>query len=418
MLLLCQAQVTSAQDEGELTPIPPTDTEPAATVEEVIAEGEAIRVNDSTNENPEAARIAERQRQEGQTAPDEQAPSWELDLYGSVRLHAINTYNIEDDRTDHKLGDGASRIGVSGSWEIKENWDVFGRLESGFDVLDTFTSKGQGSDDGQIRLANIGLDSEHVYLKLGKSWSAYYTVAGAADRFAIFGGDATGAYNAGTDGGASGTGRADDSLQTNFYIDTKNWASIKPFNVNLQYSLGQPIPEVKGEDYDYNWGLSAWLENDSRVGVGLAYHRAAVENPEAAAVRAAGIERDATAASIAFKSYGNKWLASLVLSKLDYIETTDRNLYFQGKGAELFAQWQFARDFWLVGGGNWLIPDDDQTLAGDYQVKYGVVGVHYSIDSFNRMLYVEWKDDHSRLTDGRSLKNEFTLGIRWDLGYE
>ena len=414
-LFLLLLNCISAKADDELTPIESQDLEPAATVEEVIAEGEAIRINDSTNENPDAGRMAEKKRLE---KLETDTPSLDLNLYGSVRLHAINTFNLEDLGTSHELGDGASRGGLSGRWNVAHGWDLFGRVETGFDILDTFTSKGQAEDENQLRLANIGLEGEEFFLKYGKSWSVYYTVAGEADRFAIFGGNATGTYNAGTDGGATGTGRADDALQTMVYIDPKGWQSIKPFNLNLQYATGQPIPEVRGQKYDYSWSASAWLESTSNLGVGLAYLHAAVENRESPEVVAAGIDGNATAASIALKTYGDKWLASLILAKLNNIETTELNQYFNGEGAELFVQWQFANDFWLVGGGNWLIPDEDNPLVGDYSVKYGVLGLHYSIDSFNRMLYVEWKDDHGRLSNGLQRKNEFTLGIRWDLGYQ
>jgi predicted porin len=419
-LLACLSLVcaSASASEEELAPVDTEDLQPAASVEEVIADGEANRLNDSTNENPDAGRIAKKQRNESTAETDQgEQGNWELDLYGSVRLHAINTFNIENENTSRKLGDGASRVGLSGSWSFTDNWDLFGRVESGFDILDSFTPKAQGRGDKNLRLANIGLESDQVYLKAGKSWSVYYTVAGAADRFAIFGGNAAGAYNANSDGGATGTGRTDDALQTMIYIDPKSWSRFEPFNLNLQYALGQPIPHVRGQDYDYSWGMSAWLENESHVGVGLAYHRAAVENLEATEIREAGIDGDATAASLALKTYGSNWLASLVLSRLNNIETTEQNQYFNGDGAELFAQWEFAKDFWFVTGGNWLLPDDDNERTGEYSIKYGVLGVHYSIDSSNRMLYVEWKDDHGKLSNGRKRKNEFTLGIRWDIGY-
>ncbi|MEP4149289.1 MAG: porin [Halioglobus sp.] len=405
-----------ASAEEEFVDAENTEVELATTAE--IKAEDAARVNDSSNENPDAGRIAQKQRQESATgATVEDKPIWDVDLYGSVRLHAINTFNVEDEQTSSELGDGASRIGLSGHWSFAENWDLFGRVESGFDIIDSYTSKAQDSDEQNLRLANIGLDNENFYLKAGKSWSVYYTVAGAADRFAIFGGDAAGAYNAGSDGGATGTGRSDDALQTMIYIDPGSWTRIKPFNLNLQYALGQPIPNVRGQDYEYSWGASGWLENNSRVGVGIAYHRAAVENPQAAEVLEAGIDGDAIATSIALKTYGSKWLASLVLSKLKNIEATEREQYFSGEGAELFAKWEVANDLWLVGGGNWLQPNDDNERVGDYQVKYGVLGLHYSIDSAHRMIYVEWKNDHSTLTNGRGKDNEFTVGIRWDIGY-
>jgi hypothetical protein len=262
----------------------------------------------------------------------------------------------------------------------------------------------------------VGLDSDNVYVKIGKSWSSYYTVAGAADRFAIFGGNAAGIYNAATDGGATGTGRADDAIQTRLYVDPRGFWDIVPFNLNLQYQLSQPIPEVRGQDYKYSYSASGWLENQSRVGIGFAYHRAAVENPAAPEVIAAGINGDAVARAIAIKTYGERWLASLVWADLDNIETTDQFIYFEGKGIELYANWNISGNFWLVGGGNWLSPDSGEAGVGDYEVQYGIMGVHYTFDSFRRMVYAELRNDHGTSANGRSRDNEITIGVRWDFG--
>ncbi|MEH6584314.1 MAG: hypothetical protein V7754_20445 [Halioglobus sp.] len=74
-------------------------------------------------------------------------------------------------------------------------------------------------------------------------------------------------------------------------------------------------------------------------------------------------------------------------------------------------------NWWLVGGGNWLLPDEDDPDAGEYELKYGVVGLRYTFDAFNRMIYAEWRDDHGTQSNGQPRKNEVTLGIRWDFGY-
>ena len=110
-------------------------------------------------------------------------------------------------------------------------------------------------------------------------------------------------------------------------------------------------------------------------------------------------------------------MASLVFSRLENIETTDQFLYFDGTGAELFAQWQFRDRWWLAGGGNYLDPDSDDPDAGQYQIRYLVLGVRYTFDSFNRMLYAEWRDDYGKMADGTRRGNEFTVGFRWDFGY-
>ena len=64
----------------------------------------------------------------------------------------------------------------------------------------------------------------------------------------------------------------------------------------------------------------------------------------------------------------------MVLSRLKNIETTNEGKYFNGRGAELFAQWEFRDKWWLTGGGNYLVPDDDEPDAGEYEILYMVLG--------------------------------------------
>ncbi|MEH6552324.1 MAG: porin [Pseudomonadales bacterium] len=391
-----------------------------------------------TNEDPDAARRVERQvdralnREEKESAaaqatmgtpkdtktPKEETREKEVELYASVRLHFIENFDADSNSMDVNFGDGASRIGASGIWQIARDRSLFGRLEMGFNVLDSFTAKSQpeGSGKMETRLAYAGVESESLSVTIGKSYSAYYAVAGDSDRFTIFGGDASGVYNAGTDGGATGTGRADEALKAELYLDPNGLLTIKPFNVTVQYQSSQPIPHAAGQDYGYSLSTSTWLENDSGVGVGLAVHRSTIDNPESAALKAAGIDGDATAVALALRTYGDKWLASLVLNKQKNIETTNEQLYINATGAELFTQWQVLDKVWLIGGGNWLFPEKDDPDAGDYVLKYGVLGVRYTLDSFRRMIYIEWRDDHGRLANGQQKKSEVTIGIRWDLG--
>jgi len=189
-----------------------------------------------------------------------------FDFYCNVRLHGINNFNENDELTEISLGDGASRVGIRGEWNFTEHWGVFGRAEAGFDILDTFTPKGTGDDvDNKInqRLLYGGVNSDNLTATWGKNWSAYYQVAGMTDRFSIFGGNAAGVYNAGTDGGAVGTGRADDVFQLKLYTSSLKAIRIKPFNLNLQFQEGQPIPGVEGQRYGKAWGASAWLESQT-----------------------------------------------------------------------------------------------------------------------------------------------------------
>ncbi|GAG65517.1 unnamed protein product, partial [marine sediment metagenome] len=54
---------------------------------------------------------------------------------------------------------------------------------------------------------------------------------------------------------------------------------------------------------------------------------------------------------------------------------------------------------------------------GEFEVASGILGVRYTLGSFNRMLYAEYRTDHGTLYGGTPRKNELTIGFRWDFGY-
>jgi len=389
------------------------------------AEIEGRRTDEAAlNEDPEAQRRARALASEdepGALDPDTGQPksTTSLELYASLRAHAINTYDLETDNQSAKVGDGNSRAGIRGEWEYRPGWYLYGRAEAGLDLFENYTTRKPTSDDDNIdvRLAYVGIDQEKFSFVAGKNWSTYYQVAGTTDRFAIFGGSASGIYNAGTAGEATGTGRAEDVVQARLYIkpDTSLFRNLKPFNLNLQYQLDQPIPFVPDEEYDYGWGASVFLETVNEFSVGIAYNLSRVPDGRMA-IQDAGIDGDATALAIATRAYGERWYVGLLVSRLKNIETTDQDLYFNGTGVEVYAQWEFRNRWWLIGGVNMLDPDSEDPDAGQYRVRYAVLGGRYSFDSFRRMLYVEYRLDDGRSFDGRSLKDELTFGVRWDFG--
>ncbi len=409
--LIFAGQAESAEDVTE-------DRADAAEIEERRTDEAAL------NEDPEAQRRARALASEDdpkELDPDSRQPksTTSLELYASLRAHAINTYDLETDNQSTKVGDGNSRAGIRGDWEYRPGWYLYGRVEAGLDLFENYTTRKPSSDDDNIdvRLAYVGIDQEKFSFVAGKNWSTYYQVAGTTDRFAIFGGSASGIYNAGTAGEATGTGRAEDVVQARLYIkpDKSLFRNLKPFNLNLQYQLDQPIPFVPDEEYDYGWGASAFLETVNEFSVGIAYNLSRVPDGRMA-IQDAGIDGDATALAIATRAYGERWYVGLLVSRLKNIETTDQNLYFNGTGVEVYAQWEIRDRWWLIGGVNMLDPDSDDPDAGQYRVRYAVLGGRYSFDSFRRMLYVEYRLDDGRSFDGRPLKDELTIGIRWDFG--
>ncbi len=388
---------------------------------ELTEEEQQVRRDEAAlDEDPEAVRRS--QDQAGLEAPEPRVEGkrWSADLYASLRVHAINTFDVETGKRESRIGDGNSRFGGRINWPFSEGWKLFGRAEFGFDLVDQFSTRAPLEGDGGLttRLLYAGIETRPVTLTYGKDWSAYYRIAGMTDRFAIFGGSASGVYNAGTVGEATGTGRADDVLKARIYVDSNwDWLSLfKPFNLNLQYQQPQPIPLVEGVKYDNGIGASAMLETQSEYGLGIAYNRARVRDINNPNVQAAGIDGDSTAFALSTRAFGERWYVSVLATWLDNMEVTDQGRYFNARGYEVYAQWEVRSRWWLIGGLNALEPDDDDPAIGEYRVRYGVIGARYSFDSFRRMLYVEYRIDDSRTVDGSRLRDEVTFGIRWDFG--
>jgi len=341
--------------------------------------------------------------------------------YGSVRLR----YNENSDKWD----DGGSRVGLNGELQFRPRFWLFGRAEVGFNVFDTVSQLRGGSDrlgdedaKAAARLVYGGVQTPSTTATFGKNWSSYYQVSGITDRFEAFGGEASGTFNALTDGGASGTGRADRVLQGRFSIDTlpgvnafpESW-QLKPFKLNVQMQDDEDIPHIDGGKYSHSIGVSALLESKSEKVIGIAYNHAVVEDEGSPAQKAQGLDGDSQALVVGTRRFGDHYHMATTLARLENHETTDEGIYFDGWGWEMFSSYNFTNRWWLVGGWNLLQPDGLQPLAGEYRIRYGVLGLRYTFDGFRQMIYSEVRIDDSRNADGTRPGNIFTLGVRWDL---
>jgi|GEM_PF-820646 len=339
-------------------------------------------------------------------------------IYGSLRLRYRSTGE------GSIFGDAGSRIGLEGEYRIaQESW-LYARVEAGFNILDeldTLLSPGGGAGEGQQgdsffpRLYTVGIDTPVVVASYGKSWSTYYKISNFTDRFDSAGSSAVGTFNANTDGGSTGTGRADNVFQTLAFIDfmPEQWR-VKPSNLNIQFQSSQPVPGVDGVNYQYAVGLSAVLDSRDDYALGVAYNRARIDDLDNPAVQAAGIEGDAEALLVGARWFDEQRYIGFTVARLWNHETTDAGTYFIGLGSELYARYRLIKGYWLVGGYNWLVPDDDQVQAGEYELLYGIVGLRYSIDEFKRLAYAEWRIDSTVSESGERLGNIFTIGVRWD----
>jgi len=342
----------------------------------------------------------------------------EFNFYGSARIR----YRETD--TDSVWGDGGSRVGVSGQWQYKPFSWVFGRVEAGVNILDQIDllldrgGSAAGSKFGDtvfLRLAYVGIETPGNMLTIGKNWSTYYQVTSFTDRFQGAGGSASGTYNAGTDGGYTGTGRADGVLQTRVLVDTSEGVlGFKPFKLNLQIQYGEPIPHIDNVNYKTTVGVSALLETREDFTAGLAYNHANVDSADLDVLASSGIDGDATALALGLRWFSDNWYLGTVVVRLENHEATDEIIYFDGMGWEVYANYRLYKRWWVVGGWNKLTPDSSEVQAGEFKGDYSVVGIRYSFREFQQLVFANVRIDSGAAQDGTGLGNIYTIGVRWD----
>ena len=396
-------------------PIEQVEQLPQESAAQEVKQEEAREREKSGEEDPMAQRQADSvdRPKEWSEEPNE------FRLYGSVRVRHrwVGDENF--------WADGSSRVGVNGLWQYKPNQWLFGRLEAGVNVLDELDflfNRGANSPDSQagdslfLRLLYVGIETPNFILTGGKNWSTYYRISAFTDRFQGTGASASGTYNAGTDGGPTGTGRADRVLQTRILFGRRlERVGLKAFNLNIQVQYDEPIPKVPDANYGTTIGLSAMLATRKDLSVGFAYNHASIANEDIPSLRPYGIDGDAQAGILGVRWFSENWYLASIVARLKNHETTDEGNYFDGWGWEVYGHYNLYRRWWTTAGWNILEPDSDQTQAGDYNVKYGVIGLRYSFREFQQMLYANVRLESSHLTDGSRIKNVYTIGVRWDL---
>lgn len=334
-----------------------------------------------------------------------------LELYGSIRARLFHS------KTDEGLDDNNSRFGLNGQLQFRPKFWLSGRAEAGFNLIESIEENQVGSKDNvSLRLFYTNIETPSTVVSYGKNWSSYYQVSGLTDRFTSFGADASGTFNAQTDGGPTGTGRADYVLQGRISADffPKNWG-IKPFKLNLQGQNGEPIPFSDTAKYNYAFGASAIFETEGNFNLGIAYNHADVDSVDLPELNAIGIDGDAQALVLGTRYFGENTYLATTVSYLANHETTDSGIYFDGYGWEMFGSYKLYKKWWVIGGWNLLKPKSDQNQAGEYSLRYGVVGLRYSFEGFHKMIYTEIKIDDSQNADGTAPGSIATLGVRWDL---
>ena len=412
LALLCLPLSVQAEQEEEIAYTPET-------IQEEITQEVTVNREQTAEEDP----LAQRQSDKVENPALHEIMPDRFNFYTSLRMRYRETKN------NSLFGDGGTRVGSDGALQFIPDYWVLGRLELGFNLFDHLDqildpgSRGDGNftDNVFLRLGYAGIEFPRAFLTYGKNWSTYYQVASFTDRFQGTGGDASGAFNAETDGGPSGTGRADQVWQTRLQI-THPWTifpSLKPFNINLQYQAGEKIPHGSGERYQYSFGISAILDRTDNFKTGIALNYSGIDNRDQLRLSQKGIDGDNLCVIYGIQWFGEKWYWATVFSYLRNHMATDTGHYFDAWGSEGYAHYQLYPKIWLTGGWNYLQPFSSETEENSYTVRYMVIGLRYTFKDFQRMIYANIRFDNSRISSDpdNDLGNTFTVGVRWDFDW-
>ena len=328
-----------------------------------------------------------------------------------------------------EVQDAPSWIGVRVSTGKKIKY--FAQIEFQMRLISDDTSLNPGSSTGGEfltvqepgdspvfgnRLGFIGVDfGAPGVLQLGKQKSVHYDVASyTTDRLTVFGGGiATLAYPAGTDGGETGTGRADEALTYRFSL------GIVELGGQLQFR------NVDNGDLVDGYGASLRVNVLPGLQLGTSYTKAEIDETLASVVQ--GFEGEPEYLTVGARYSSDRLeLGAVFATQQDGdaigILLPDSGLpeaipiAFDGRGLELYGRYKLG-NFAIVGGFADYEPDTDDRplLDPDFRLRYLVVGAEYHTTK-NTYAYSELKFEDSIDAMGEPADDVFTAGFRYNFG--
>ncbi|GAA5218362.1 porin [Corallincola platygyrae] len=360
------------------------------------------------------------------------------DNQASVGLGGYLQADFRQSGGDNEMTDQASRINFDFAFDAGEGWQALAKIEWGLNLVDSTSEMqfGQGgdtltsepkdqNDTVNLRLGYIGLSHDsYGTITFGKQWSVYYDVTERTDQMMVWGGEASGTFNYGSDGGISGTGRAEQAivyrnsignLDYAFQYQAKNSEETNIYECQVNPDMdcgdddvGDPISSFT---YDKGYGAALTYHLPWNIDVGVGYNRSELDTTEG--VNVAGFDGDYADALALGINYGQLsdqlYLAAVYYEGTNH-EFDDRGEIFDSQGVELYGHYRLNRAWRIYVGYNQL-KDNDNNYEGSYELKYYAVGASYQM-SERVELFSESRIDDSTMADGSDADNIHSVGIR------
>ncbi len=327
--------------------------------------------------------------------------------YGSLRIGAGFA-----EEGELGVANNAPRAGIKFKHPLttseEENFNIIAQVELGFDLVSRDETVEFAVDPGAgitqvgdavfARLGFVGVTYRDFEFTFGKQNSVYYTLgANQVDRFLAFGGAGIGVWNI-SDGGISGTGRANQV----FILKYKN----KGLTLGAQ-AQARNISENSESIDTYGFGANYAIDGFT-IGVGYNKVNDGVEDPLPNQAKD-GDEAFVTSASYEFDRF--TFAASYAILK-QHQRVGD--LFYDATGVEFYARYKFSTNKrWHVAAGfNYLKPDDDQGL-GDFDTKFGIMEVGYNFKKSSHIFAAADIDQSEDSNGDRRNQSVFGIGIRF-----
>jgi predicted porin len=326
-----------------------------------------------------------------------------------------------------QLQDASSRIGfeysvgdeirlfAAGEWSVRltgnENpFNPGDTTSSGFVVLEKADTNAFGS-----RLGYVGMDfDEWGRLTLGKQWGVHYDITSYTDQFHVFGADASATFNAGTDGGLMGTGRADSAIS---YRNT--------FFDRLEVGMQLQIRSLSDGEAVDGYGASVQLQLLEGLEAGVSYTRA-MYDPRLEGV-VLGLDGNGEYLALGLRYDSDRLdLAGVYVTEtngdLARVPFSDNGVevllpvVFDATGVEIFGRYGFTDQIGLLGGYLSYDPDRDAETSAYVdpraKLEYYVAGLDYHWFP-NAVFFAEYRLANGVDAQGVRGSDAFAIGFQY-----
>ena len=271
------------------------------------------------------------------------------------------------------------------------------------------------------RLGFLGADfGKNGQITFGKQYSVYYDITSMTDKFTVFGAGASSTFVAGTDGGVTGTGRADQALSYR--------------NKFGPVSVGAQLQFESADNNNIVDGLGICLKTQvwKKLEVGVAYNRMFLDHDLIENNAVIGLERQPSWLAVGANYSTNTWeLAVVYAHQLNGdltngqilnadLETIYPSVIFDADGWEGYGRYNWHRlsvmaGFNLYNPKNDIItPSGQRPLSADFKRRYYIIGTEFRPYRFTR-LYAEGRIANGANGLGVKEQTVFTIGLRFDI---